>query len=100
MPERTNGTVSNTVEVLWVSVGSNPTPSAKFGCQNRPSTLASAAAQAIGRHVADRVDEVVLHCRRRALVDAVARVLVALDHDEVPVLQGLRHLAGPVERCR
>ena len=28
MPERTNGTVSNTVEVLWVSVGSNPTPSA------------------------------------------------------------------------
>ena len=29
MPEWTNGTVSNTVEVLWVSVGSNPTPSAK-----------------------------------------------------------------------
>jgi hypothetical protein len=30
MPEWTNGTVSNTVEVLWVSVGSNPTPSADW----------------------------------------------------------------------
>ncbi len=28
LPERTNGTVSKTVEVFWASVGSNPTPSA------------------------------------------------------------------------
>ena len=43
MPEWTNGTVSNTVEVLWVSVGSNPTPSARSAdvasrhSQRRPS---------------------------------------------------------------
>ena len=34
VPERTNGPVSKTVEAFCVSVGSNPTPSAKSGIED------------------------------------------------------------------
>ena len=42
VPERTNGPVSKTVEAFCVSVGSNPTPSARSGSGGAVSNLATA----------------------------------------------------------